>query len=172
MTTTAQSHGFITKGIHWLSAGLIGYGYYKGLDNVSQLADPTLFQFEVIFALLLGAVFVLRLIWTKSVAGTTRLPKSAPRWEHMASKFVHMGLYASVFMIVLTGLGIALGFSAPALGGLFLSAMIGLHEVALTLMPLLLIMHIAGALWHKFIRRDGVFESMTGKLPTRTKSSM
>ena len=32
-------------------------------------------------------------------------------------------------------------------------------------MPLLLQIHVAGALWHKFVRRDAVLESMTGKLP-------
>ena len=28
-------------------------------------------------------------------------------------------------------------------------------------MPMLLLVHICGALWHKFVRRDGVLESMT-----------
>jgi len=164
MKPQAKSHGFVTKGIHWLSAILIAYGYFKGLDNVSQLADPALFQFEVIFALLLGALFLFRIFWTKKVGGTTRLPAEAPKWEHVASRAVHLGLYAAVFGIVLSGLAIALGYATPVLGGLFLSAMIGIHEVVLTLMPLLLLMHIAGALWHKVVRRDGVLESMTGKL--------
>lgn len=165
MTTTAQSHGFVTKTIHWLSAGLIGFGYLKGLDNVSQLADPAVLQLEVIYALALGALFAVRLFWTKKIAGVTRLPQTAPTWEHHASRAVHWGLYASVFGIVLSGLGIALGVSVPVLGGLFLTAMLGLHEVVLTLMPILLLSHIAGALWHKVVRRDGVLESMTGKLP-------
>ena len=165
MNTQTEPHGFVTKGIHWLSAGLIGYGYFKGLDRVSQLNDPAVFWLEVGFALLLGAIFVLRWLWTKKVAGATRLPTDAPRWEHFASRVVHVGLYASVFGIVLSGLGIALGFATPMLGGLFLGAMVGLHEVTLVVLPLLLIAHIAGALWHKFVRRDGVMESMTGKLP-------
>lgn len=165
MTTQAKSHGFVTKGIHWLSAGLIGFGYLKGLDSVRQLADPTLFMTEIIFALLLGALFLLRLFWTKKVAGATRLPEDAPRWEHRASQAVHVGLYASVFGIVLSGLGIALAYATPWLGGLVMGAMIGLHEFTLAVMPILLIAHIAGAMWHKVVRRDGVLESMTGKLP-------
>ena len=165
METTAHPHGFVTKSIHWLSAGLIGYGYFKGLDNVRQLADPSVLQLEVVFALALGALFVVRLIWTRRVAGATRLPDAAPKWEHFASRLVQWGLYASVFGIVLTGLGIALGFSFPALGGLFMAAMLGLHEVTLALLPALLAAHIAGAVWHKLVRRDGVMESMTGKLP-------
>ena len=165
MTSRAKPHGFVTKGLHWLSAGLIAYGYFKGLDSVSQLADPNLFQSEVTFALFLGAVFVVRLIWTKAVTGSSRLPQDAPGWEHKASRLVHYGLYASVLAIVLTGLGIAGGFATPVLSGLFLATMLALHEVALAAMPLLLLVHVAGALWHKVVRRDGVMESMTGKLP-------
>ncbi len=165
MTEQAKPHGFVTRGIHWLSAGLIAYGYYKGLDRVSQLADPALFRFEIAFALVLGAVFALRLLWTKGVAGATRLPSDAPKWEHFASRAVHVGLYASVFGIVVSGLGIAYAYATTVLGGWFMSVMLGLHEVTLTLLPLLLIAHIAGALWHKFVRRDGVMESMTGRIP-------
>lgn len=164
MTPQAQPHGFVTKGLHWVSAALLGYGYLKGLDDVSQLADPALLRYEVIFALLLGGLFLIRLLWTKVVVGSSRLPKSAPRWEHTASRLVHHGLYASVFVIVLSGLGIALGVSTPLLGGLFTTLMIGLHEAAIAILPIMLLTHIAGALWHKLIRRDGVMESMTGTL--------
>lgn len=165
MTALAKPHGFVTRSIHWASAGLLTFGYFKGLENVNQLADPALLQTEVTFALVLGGLFLVRLLWTKGVAGATRLPAEAPRWEHAASRAVHIGLYAGVFGIVLSGLGIALGYSVPALGGLFMAAMIGLHEFALAALPLLLIAHIAGALWHKVVRRDQVLESMTGRLP-------
>ena len=76
-----------------------------------------------------------------------------------------MGLYASVFGIVLSGLGIALVYATPWLGGFVMGAMVGLHEFTLDVMPLLLIAHIAGAIWHKVVRQDGVLESMTGRLP-------
>ena len=160
-----QPHGFVTKGLHWGSALLVAYGYYKGLDSVDQLADPAFLRFEVIFASTLGLVFLARLIWTKAIAGSSRLPSEAPRWEHVASRMVHYGLYASVFAIVLSGLGIAFGYSTPAFGGIFLTAMLGLHDFAVAALPFLLLTHIAGALWHKVIRRDGIMESMTGRLP-------
>lgn len=163
MTTTAKPHGFVTRGIHWVSAGLLAFGYIKGLENVSQLADPAVLQFEVLYALALGALFALRLLWTKAHAGATRLPADAPQWEHKASRAVHLGLYVSVFGIVLSGLGIALAYAFPALGLATLAGSLALHEVFLTLLPILLGFHIAGALWHKVVRRDGVLESMTGR---------
>ncbi len=171
MTTTAEPHGFVTRGIHWVSAALIGFGYLKGLDSVSQLADPAVLRFEVLYALGIGALFAVRFAWTKYVAGPTRLPSDAPGWERQASRAVHIGLYVSVFGIVLSGLGIALAYSVPAMGGLMMGAMVGLHEVFLTLMPILLAAHVAGALWHRAVRNDGVLESMTGTLPKRRASS-
>lgn len=160
MTTFAEPHGYITKGIHWVSAGVIAFGYFKGLDDVSQLADPSTFRTEVLFAIALGLLFFVRLFWTKRISGATRLPRNAPGWERVTSKAVHLGLYLTVFGIVLSGLGIALGYATPVLSGIFLTSMIGLHEVTLTILPLLLIVHVVGALWHRFIRRDGVFQSM------------
>lgn len=162
MTTQAQPHGYVTRTIHWVSGGLIGFGYLKGLDSVSQLSDPALLRFEVGYALLLGAVFVLRYFWTKS-AGNTRLPDGAPRWEHGLSRAVHLGLYAGVFGIILSGLAIAAAYALPGMGFLIGGA-VALHEFFLAALPILLALHIAGALWHKFIRRDGVLESMTGRL--------
>ena len=162
---TAQPHGFVTRGIHWLSILMIGYGYLKGLDSVNQLADPAVFRLEVIFAAALGILFAFRLFWTQKVAGATRLPQEAPWWEHLGSRVVHYGLYGGVLAIVGTGFAIAISYARPVLGRGFTNAMVELHEVALAILPLLILIHIAGALWHKVIRRGGVLESMTGKLP-------
>lgn len=165
MSTQAQPHGFVTRSIHWISALLIGYGYLKGLDNVNQLADPALWRFEVIFASVMGLVFAARMFWTHRIAGATRLPQEAPKWEQFGSRMVHYGLYASVFGIVLSGLGIAFVYAGGISGGIIMGALIGLHELSLAALPILLIAHVAGALWHKVVRRDGILESMTGRLP-------
>lgn len=165
MTNRVKSHGFVTRGIHWLSMLMIGYGYYKGLDNVNQLADPALFRFEVLFASGLGLLFAFRFFWTQKIGGATRLPQAAPRWEHFASRVVHQGLYGSVFAIIGTGLAIAYAYASSFFGNAFINVMIFFHEAALALLPALILLHIAGALWHKLIRQDGVLESMTGKLP-------
>lgn len=161
----AAPHGFVTKAIHWISLLMIGYGYMKGLDSVSELADPAVLRFEIVFTAILGALFAFRLFWTKKIGGATRLPQQAPWWEQIASRVVHAGLYVSVFGIVGTGFGIAYAYSTAALSGWFLDAMVGLHEASLAILPPLILIHVAGALWHKVVRRDGVLESMTGRLP-------
>ncbi len=164
-THVAQPHGFVTKSLHWLCAAMLAFGYLKGLEGISQLAHPGKLLTEVLFAATLGAAFAVRLIWVRSRGEPSRLPPEAPQWEHLASRAVHKGLYASVFLIVLSGFGIALGYVSTAPTSLLITIMIGLHEFALSAMPLLLLVHVAGALWHRFVRHDGVMESMTGRLP-------
>lgn len=163
MTNTAQQHGFVTRWIHWVSAALIGFGYLKGSVEIAQLTHPSSLQFEVIFALGLGLLFVVRFVWTKVFAGQTRLPVNAPKWEQVASQVVHTGLYANVFGIVLSGLAIAFVSTAPALGNAVMAVATELHEVFLGVLPVLLIAHIAGAIWHKIVRNDGVLEGMIGR---------
>ncbi len=162
MKDALKPHGYITKAFHWLTALLVIYGYSKGLEDVSQLADSDFFWYEVYFASFLGLAFLARFVWTKYFGGSTRLPNTAPKWEHIASKAVHIGIYVSIFMIVITGLAIAYAYTVPMLNGTFMMVMIFLHDVAVAVTPVLVIAHIAGALWHKFIRRDGVMETMTG----------
>lgn len=140
-----------------------GVWLHERARQCGQLDDPATLRFEVIYALGIGALFTLRLMWTKAYAGTTRLPSVARAWEHRASRVVHLALYASVFGIVLSGLAIAVGYSIPFLNGIFLAASLWLHEVFLTALPAFLIVNVAGVLWHRIVRRDGVLESMVGK---------
>ena len=162
-TQTAKPHGLVAKLFHWGTAGLLGYGYLTGVEDISQLADPAKFSTEIRFAVVMGLAFLLRFFWMQRINGHTRLSLDAPRWEHALSRFAHYGIYIGVGLIVLSGLAIAYGYTVPALSGLFVSAMIGLHEFALAATAVLLAAHIGGALWHKFVRKDGIWESMLPK---------
>ena len=98
------------------------------------------------------------------INGATRLPSSAPKWERTLSKVAHYGIYAGVAMIVFSGLAIAYGYATPALGGVFVSIVTEFHELSLAITAILLLAHVIGALWHKLVRKDGIWESM---LPQR-----
>jgi cytochrome b561 len=37
---------------------------------------------------------------------------------------------------------------------------LGWHKAAVFLMAAILVLHVGGALWHRFVRRDGVWERM------------
>ena len=166
-THQAEPHGRVAKLIHWLTAGLLAYGYMTGVDDISEIADPARFQTEILFAVALGLAFLLRFVWMQGVNGHSRLPEKAPRWEHVLSRLAHYGIYAGVGLIVLSGLAIAYAYSTPSLGDWFLTAMVAAHEVSLAGTAVLLIAHVVGALWHKFVRKNGIWESM---LPDRARA--
>lgn len=159
-TETAQHYGRVAKWLHWGTGGLLAYGYFTGVDDLSELADPTRFTLEIIFAVSLGLAFLARYLWMQKMNGHTRLPADAPAWERLMSKLAHYGIYAGVGLIVLSGLAIAYGYATPAQNGLFVFLMIGVHEFSLAATAVLLLMHVVGALWHKFVRKDGIWESM------------
>ena len=160
----AEHHGSIAKWLHWATAGLLTYGYLTGVDNLAQLADPALFHREIGFAICLGLAFLGRFVWMRWVNGPTRLSATAPRWERVASSLAHNGIYIGVALIVFSGLAIAFGVATPGLSGLFVVFMTGLHEFSLAATAILLLAHVVGAVWHKLVRRDGIWESM---LPRR-----
>ena len=46
------------KTMHWGFVLLFAYGVFKQVDNLSELADPSLFRLEIVFA----GIFILLLI--------------------------------------------------------------------------------------------------------------
>ena len=78
-TEPAKHHGLTAKLLHWGTAGLLGYGYLTGVDNVFQLADPGLFVREIVFALVLDFLLLppLLLLRGKKAAQPRQLPRPA-----------------------------------------------------------------------------------------------
>ncbi len=162
MTNKANAHGLSARMLHWSTAGILLYGYIRNAEVTNALNDPEAMTREVWFAIALGVLFAARFVWMEFFnGGASRLPAHAPRWEHVLSRFAHYGIYVGVAAIILTGLGIAYFASGAPTS---LAIMLGLHEFATAVTALLIFTHIAGALWHKFVRRDGVWESMGGSV--------
>lgn len=165
----ARPHGLITRAFHWLTGALLIYGLVFNAE-IEILADPVALAREIAFALALGGLFFIRLIWVESYGGGSRLPRDAPRWEHVLSAIVHYGMYALVLAIVLSGL--AIGFTVSPPPSLFGSGLpfavdpasrgflLNLHEAAASALVLLIGLHLLGAMWHWIVRNDGVWQSM------------
>jgi cytochrome b561 len=100
-----------------------------------------------------NAIFLLMLvrIALRVRFGAPPLPADMPQWQTIAAKVTHYAFYALLIVIPLAG------FSAVALGSEDLG---GLHGTLVALLWVVLILHVAGALQHAFIRRDGVFQRM------------
>ncbi len=163
---TVQPHTRMARMLHWGTTLLLLYGFIRNGEFTDPLNNPDAMQLEVLFAIGLGALFAVRFVFmNRSNGGTSRLPASAPRWERVSSHVVHLGTYLGVAAIILTGLAIAL---TSSIGGLPLQTALAAHDGAVHVTALLIVIHIAGALWHWLIRRDGVWQAMvSGKSRTR-----
>lgn len=165
----ANRHGIATRIFHWLTGALLIYGLVFNAE-VEVLSDPAALAREIAFALALGGLFLIRLIWIESFGGGSQLPPDAPRWERVLSRIVHYGIYVLVLAIVLSGLAIALTASSPpslfgvgfpfAVDPARRGFLLNLHEAVASALILLIGLHLLGAIWHWIVRKDGVWQSM------------
>ena len=155
-------HGVVARIIHWSTGALVVYGFAKGLDNVNQLEDPQLWIFEVLFAFVLGAILAARFIWMRKFnKGASRLPETAPKWQHSLSWLGHNAIYVGMGTIILSGLAIAGLYYSPLQNSFMMDGIIFIHNASVALTQIVIIGHVLAALYHYFWLKDGVMQTMT-----------
>ncbi len=129
------------------------------MDNVRQLEDSALLRFEIGFATLFLFILAIRYVY---VTKTQRLalPPEAGRFQRMAARLVHLGMYAGLASIAVTGLLIALLSWLGLRDGLLMQVVTNLQEVAVTLSYWLIGMYVLAAVCHR-LQCDGVWSAMT-----------
>lgn len=152
-------HPYIVRILHITSGLLLIYGMVRNATATDAMESGLGIAIEVVFAVFLGALFAWRYaLVRKDPLGGTRLSPSAPRWEKWASRVVHKGSYLLVFGVI--GSGLLIAFFATIDAPTALRVSIFAHNgFAHMLMPFI-VLHIAGALWHWLVRRDGVWGAM------------
>ncbi|WP_421853165.1 cytochrome b [Oricola sp.] len=160
--------------LHWVMAIMILMGLFFGKFVLTAMdnADPEKVQGlggHMTIGLLVGVLLVARLI----VRFASEKPPHAETGHAVLDRLgaaTHWVLYSLVALMVLSGLGTALG------GGLFPIVFGGsgdpipadlndlaprmAHGLVSNLLILLLLLHVAAALYHQFFLRDGLFGRM------------
>jgi cytochrome b561 len=152
----ARLHGWVAKLLLWSTAALLLFAYNADVTNA--LRGPAAMAFEARVGIVVRVAFALRYAWMHLFnGGASRLPAAAPGWEHWVSRLSHHSLYLCVAAIVATGLLIPFAQShAPNL----IRAASDLYEFVTGLTPWIIGAHVAAALWHKLVRRDGDWEAI------------
>lgn len=158
MSRKQRGYSLLAKMLHWGFVLLFAYGIFKQLDNLSQLEDSALFRFEMIFALVFLLIVVLRYFYMTRTQQTA-LPENTHKLQKIAAKAVHLGMYASLAGIALSGLMIGGLFWLGLRDGLLIAAAIELHGGLVLLSYWLIGLHIAAAIYHRFLG-DGVWSAM------------
>jgi len=169
-----QRFTLLQRILHWLMAvGMLAM-LFIGVGMVSTVA-PKYLPLIAIHKSLGIAILVLALIRlaVRLGYGAPPLPADLPEPMRLAAYLSHYALYALMIGMPLIGWAMlsAAAYPVVAFGGVFLPAILPQSDVLHTLLWnahfylafaffALILLHVAAALFHLLVRRDGVFETM------------
>ena len=179
---SASGWGWVTRMLHWTMAALILYQLALGLRMVrldDLLARVALTQVHKSWGVTIFALALLRLAW-RLANPRPPLPATMPPWQRRAAAGSHAALYALTLLLPLTGWLLAsaspvqdllqmqnLVFGRIALPDPFVPGSDALdrtfrtlHAGAAIALAALLAVHVAAALRHQFVDRDGLLGRM------------
>lgn len=162
--------------IHWLMAAAIMAMLFIGVAMVATVSS--LHSLLVAIHKPLGVMILLLVLvrlWLRFYTATPGLPASIPAWQRGMAHLSHLALYAMMLIQPLIGWAMlsAAGYPVSLGGSLVLPPILPvnndwyailrpLHTVVALVLFLTVMLHLAAALFHALVLRDGVFESMSG----------
>lgn len=165
---------------HWLTGlmfiGVFGLGFYvEGLARSTEKFE--LLDIHKSLGLIVLLVAALRLCWRMKEGPISSVSKLT-QWQAMLAKGIHYLLLLATLAMPLSGLMMNIGGGrATEIFGIQLIAAgekiewigtIGgsIHGGAVNIILVAFVLHLAGALKHEFIDKDGTVSRMLGRLST------
>lgn len=178
-TATAGRYGGGAMALHWLLAAALAGIFLFGLYMTSLPFSPTrlkYFNWHKWAGMTILLLSVLRLAWRlthRPPALPEHIAHAMPRWQHLAHAGVHHLMYVLFLAVPLLGWAYssAAGFPIVLFGALPLPDFVGKspelaealkpwHGYAAYALAALAVLHVAGALKHQLIDRDGLISRM------------
>lgn len=178
MFNTKTSYGMVAIVLHWLMAivilGMFGLGWYMVELTYYDKLYKTLPFIHKSIGISLAVVFVFRVGW-RLINPAPEPISSLNHFERVSSKLVHLGFYALITLIIISGYLISTAdnssisvfdlFEVPAsitgipeqedTAGL-------IHKFLTYSLIALVVLHAAAALKHHFVNRDDTLRRMLG----------
>jgi len=189
--TEARRYSLVAILLHWAIAGLIllNFAVAWRMEDLKGLAKFEIFQLHKSIGFTVLTLSVLRLLW-RLVNRAPPLPSGMPSWQRAAAIATHWGFYAVMIFMPLTGwIMVSVSdlniptlvwgvvpwphfeflhelpkASRKAIGGASHTAHMALAIGAL----LLFVLHVAAALKHQLVDRDGLMGRMIPGLGARS----
>lgn len=174
----AGQYGAIAKLFHWVTLGLMLMALPLGfvIQHVKDASKMGFYALHESVGLTILFVALARLAW-RWLSPPPSLPNDMPKLFRAASAAVHHSLYALLILQPLLGFMATNAWGFPMRGATaylgviefpkFMEAWEGLakilsllHSIGGWLLVVLIALHIAGALFHHAIRRDGTLMRM------------
>lgn len=166
-----QRYDSISRLFHWVMAFLIGWQLLKIFDRIAEgehWVGQTLVPAHVSIGTLLLVLVVLRIVW--AAKQRDQRPVQDPATA-VAVKAGHFLLYAGMVLMPVTGILYLVG-NGHGLGAFgleliakgeeiaWMASLGSLHSPIAWILLVLIVGHIGIALYHHFIRKDGVLQRM------------
>jgi cytochrome b561 len=184
---TGKSWGSVSRLFHWglgvLIIGMLAYGWW--MNHFPARADRFFHRSihaDIGYVVLL--LMVVRLIW-RSMNPVPALPADTPRWQRLAARVSHGALYAITIVVAMLGWAHS-GAHKPDYAdwfGLFrvpqftstdkanAGTFENLHIYLAYVLIALVVIHIAAAIRHHFVKRDRVAARMIDGAPVEQASA-
>lgn len=172
--TEAQRFNPLQRALHWLMAICILAMLFIGVGMVSTIMPKylTLVSIHKSLGITILALALIRLV-VRLRYGAPALPVDLPEPMKLAAELSHYALYALMIAMPLIGWGMMSAAEYPIVvfGGWRLPPILpqsdslhaflwNAHYYLAFCFFALVLLHIAAALFHALVRRDGVFEAM------------
>jgi cytochrome b561 len=167
-----RSYSGVAKAFHWIIVVLIGLMLFSGwtVEDLPKNERLGVMQIHAGIGIIILILMVSRLAWRRRHPAPA-LPADLPRWQQIAAKATHHGLYFVVILQPLLGLAMTTTSKSNlkpfGLFGLQVAPNQPIHDVAEFLHGVnayaiagLIVLHVAAALYHQFVRRDVVLKRM------------
>lgn len=170
-----ETYGKVDKFLHWfvvlnLGATLV---FSKGMSDLPAADRAVLYSDHGLSVTTLLIVMVIRLIW-RIGHGFPPLPNTMSGFEKLAAKLVHKGIYVLIFAQIGVGFFLAstvdvdmvpklygVNYTEFGLAGAEHNALLlGTHKLIYWLIVAVIGLHVAAALKHALLYRDGVLKRM------------
>ncbi len=171
---TRQRYGTLSRLLHWGMAVLVVWQALKLADRIDDgqhWIGQVLVPWHVSIGTLVGVLIVVRIAWALRNR-QRRPPAPMPPLLGMLARAGHIALYLALLLMPLSGIAILVGngYGLEAFGLQLVApgteipwlAAFGkvVHSPLAWLLVLLVIGHVAAALWHGLVRKDGVLRRM------------
>ncbi len=164
---TSKKYDLIAQFLHWSMALILVYLIF--FSHFEDLADDVMtsnIKIHSGLGLLIILLGIIRWHWRQS-HGVPSVP--GPKWQKTASKFVHLAFYSTFIISPLVGIILAglVSYPVSVFGFIEISGWLSdndsmakiinsVHGFTADVLLALLVLHVGAALYHHFIKRDGL----------------
>ena len=175
MTGEILRYSLFARAVHWIMALLVFAMVPAGIVMIrisGGVLQNWLFDFHRSVGVLLMVLALVRLAY-RVTHPPAPLPAEIPLWQRMAAKATHVFIYGFLILNPFVGWVATSAYGAKiSVFGLFTMPVIvakdraladqlfGVHMVLGILFTATVALHVAAALYHGIVRRDGVLQRM------------